>query len=121
MKLAAVFIVVSFVLLPLACKADYDITEVASQEYLGEIHHHGTEAVEQDSVIEESHEYDVSGIAVSERHVHDAGQRNHGTAWLFNQPWAASFIWGKMARDAVILLILAAAVLLVSGYRRKHR
>lgn len=126
MKLTAVLIIVSFMLLSLACKADYDIAEVASQEYLGATHHHGTddsghEEVEQDSVNEESHVHDTSGIAGTDRHVHDAGQRNHGTAWFFNQPWAASFIWGKMVRDAVILLILAAAVLLVSGYRRKHR
>ncbi|MCD4776140.1 MAG: hypothetical protein K8S15_08860 [Candidatus Aegiribacteria sp.] len=126
MKPAAVLIIVFFVLLSLACKTDYDIAEVASQEYLGATHHHEThdsdhEAVEQDSVDDENHEDDASGIAGTDRHVHDAGQRNHGTGWFFNQPWAASFIWGKMIRDTVILLALAAAVLLVSGYRRKHR
>lgn len=127
MKLAAVFIIVSFMLLSLSCKADYDIAEVASQEYMHETHHHDEthdtehEAVDQDSVNDESHEHDASGITGTDRHVHGAGQRNHGTAWFFNQPWAASFIWGKMVRDAVILLILAAAILLVSGYRRKHR
>ena len=127
MKLAAVFIIVSFMLLSLSCKADYDIAEVASQEYLGDTHHHDEthdtehEAVEQDSLHQESHEQDTLGITGTDRHVHGSGQRNHGTAWFFNQPWAASFIWGKMVRDSVILLILAAVILFVSGYRRKHR
>jgi hypothetical protein len=47
-------------------------------------------------------------------HQHDAGARNHGTEWFFNQPWAASFIWPKMLRDSVLLAALAAAIYLVS-------
>ena len=53
-------------------------------------------------------------------HLHEAGQRNHGTEWFFNQPWAARFIWGKMVRDSVILIALAAGILFLSRYRRKR-
>ncbi len=139
MKLTVV-ILISAVLLSLACKADYDIEEVAPPEHLGTDHHdeldecehedaehvesdheHEAETAEPGSVHEESHEIDVSEISGSNRHVHDAGQRNHGTGWFFNQPWAASFIWGKMLRDSLILLVLAAVILFVSGYRRKHQ
>jgi len=139
MKLTVVILVIA-VLLSLACKADYDIKEVASPEHLGAHHHHehdeceheDTEHVESDheheeeisepgSVHEESHEHDAFEMSGSERHVHGEGERNHGTGWFFNQPWAASFIWGKMIRDSAILLILTAVILLVSGYRRKHQ
>lgn len=130
MKLA-VIVLTSIILLSLACKMDYDIEEVARQEHMGAAHNHETddhdheheaEAAEHDSEHEESHEHDTtSGLTGSHRHVHDAGERNHGTGWFFNQPWAASFIWGKMVRDAVILLVLAAVIIFVSGYRRKHQ
>ncbi|MCK4806117.1 MAG: hypothetical protein KAT09_00650 [Candidatus Aegiribacteria sp.] len=129
MKLTAV-ILITAVLLSLACKADYDIKEVAPPEHLGLEHHHEhdetdheheAETVELGSVHDESHEHDVSEISGSNRHVHDAGERSHCTGWFFNQPWAASFIWGKMVRDAVILLVLSAVILFVSGYRRKHQ
>lgn len=129
MKLTVV-ILTAAVLLSLACKADYDIEEIAPPEHLGTNHHHEhdesdheheAETDDPGSVHEESHEHDVSEIAGSSRHVHAAGQRNHGTGWFFNQPWAAGFIWGKMLRDAVILLVLSAVILLASGYRRKHQ
>ncbi len=140
MKLSAVILVTAVVLLLLTCKTDYDITEVASPEHLGtdhphehdecehedaehgeSDHEHDAETVETGSVHDESLEHDASGISGSDRHVHSTGERNHGTEWLFNQPWAASFIWGKMVRDSVILLILAAAILFASGYRRKRK
>lgn len=137
MKLTTVFCITA-ALLSLTCKVDYDIQEVAPSEHLGADHQHDeygqehaehgepdheheAEIVESGSVNEESHELDVSDISGSSRHVHDAGVRNHGTAWFFNQPWAASFIWGKMVRDTVILLALSAIILFVSGYRRKHQ
>lgn len=127
-----VAVLVTAVLLPMACKTDYDIEEVASSEYLGTDHHdehdecddsdheHDADTVEPGSVHQESDEHDSSEITGSDRHVHEAGARNHGTGWFFNQPWAATFIWGKMVRDSVILLILAAAILVVSGYLRKR-
>lgn len=136
MKPGAV-IIIAAVLLSMACKADYDITEVASPEHLGTDQHHEhddcehedaetdhvheAETAEPDSLHEEFTDQDVAEISGSSRHVHDAGERNHGTGWFFNQPWAATFVWGKMVRDSVILLILSAVLLLVSGYRRKHR
>ena len=139
MKLT-VTVLMTVVLLSMACKTDYDIEEVASSEFLGTGHHdehdeceiedaehpeseheHETNAVEPDSLQEQTDEHDALGISGSDRHLHDPGARNHGTAWFFNQPWAATFIWGKMVRDTVILLLIAAAVLFVSGYRRKRR
>ena len=111
-----------------ACKTDYDIEEVAPSEHLGTGHHddcdeheHETDTADPGSVHEESDEYDALEISGSNRHVHEEGLRNHGTGWFFNQPWAASFIWGKMVRDIVILLVLSAAILFVSGYRRKRK
>lgn len=114
------------IILAVSCRTDYDIEEVASDQYLGRDHTHsdscqvcGEEEIgEHDHHHEEEVEHDLAG---SERHVHGAGERNHGTEWFFNQPWAATFIWGKMIRDSVILIVLAAAVALASGYRRKHR
>lgn len=129
---------VTAVLLSMACKMDYDIEEVATPEYLGTDlhdehdecddaehpdHEHEHEADSAATVLlhDESDDHDVLEITGSDRHVHDAGERNHGTGWFFNQPWAATFIWGKMLRDIVILLVLSAAVLFVSGHRRKRR
>ncbi len=124
------------------CRIDYDIEEVAPPEHLGEIHEHdhtGAETEEEhhdhDSDTaevcpvcgeihdqENVHEYDSTAISGSNRHVHEAGARNHGTEWFFNQPWGARFIWSKMIRDTVILVILAALILLASRYRlRKKR
>lgn len=100
------------------CRTDYDIEEVASPEHLGETHEHDHAHAE----TEENHEHDNAEISGSNRHVHEAGMRNPGTAWFFNQPWAAGFVWSKMIRDSVILLIMAAVVLLASSFRlRKKR
>ena len=140
MKLTVAFLISALLVLP-ACRTDYDIQEVASPQHLGTDHnddcdecdhenaehsesdheHHDADTAEPDSLQEESDEHNASVISGSDRHVHDAGQRNHGTGWFFNQPWAASFIWGKMIRDSVILLVLSAAVVIVSGYLRKRR
>jgi hypothetical protein len=115
------------VILLSACRTDYDIEEVASQEFLGHDHAHedSCEICGEEGATEGEHDHreseDVHDPAESERHVHEAGVRNHGTEWFFNQPWAASFIWGKMVRDSVILVILAAAVTILSGCRRKNR
>ncbi len=123
------------------CRIDYDIEEVAPPEHLGETHEHDhtqtgiedhQDHVPDDAEVcpvcgeihdqEHVREHDSTGISGSDRHVHEAGVRNHGTGWFFNQPWAARFIWNKMIRDSVILLFLAAIVLLVSLYRlRKKR
>lgn len=93
------------------CRIDYDVEEVATPEHLGETHEH-----------DHVHEHDSTAVSGSNRHVHEAGARNHGTEWFFNQPWGARFIWSKMIRDTVILVILAALILLASRYRlRKKR
>ena len=105
-------LIIVFTLISLTgCRIDYDIEEVASTEYLGETHEH-----------EHVHEHDSTAISGTDRHVHEAGARNHGTEWFFNQPWAASFIWSKMIRDSAILFILTAIILLASRYRlrKKH-
>ncbi|MCK5115197.1 MAG: hypothetical protein KAR44_01270 [Candidatus Aegiribacteria sp.] len=139
MKWIAVTLITA-VLLSMACKTDYDIEEVATPQHLGtdyhedcdecepedadqthEEHEHETDIADPGSVYEETDELDVLETSGSDRHVHEEGERNHGTGWFFNQPWAASFIWGKMFRDIIILLLLSAAILLVSGYRRKRQ
>ena len=124
------------------CRIDYDIEEVAPPEYLGETHEHDHDHVHTETEDhhehvpdaaevcpvygeiheqEHAHEYDSTAISGSDRHVHEAGVKNHGTGWFFNQPWAAKFIWRKMIRDSVILLILAAIILLVSRYRLRKK
>ncbi len=100
------------------CRTDYDIEEVAPAEFLESSAHDGhaheeaaSDGIDSSSVdehVEESH----AG------HVHDAGARNHGTQWFFNQPWAAPFVWGKLVRDALIFLLLAVVVFVVTGRRK---
>jgi hypothetical protein len=103
-------------------RADYDIGEVAPEDHLtGEAGQH-----EHDHHHEHAdghHEHDEAGLSGSagSRHVHEAGVRNHGTEWFFNQPWAARFIWGKLARDSAVLLLLAAAVLWASRLAGRRR
>jgi hypothetical protein len=106
---------------------NYDIEEVAPAEFLsGEEechdpecadashdHEHGEEdhdhAVDEHTHGEEDHDHAEAGDLEHDLglHTHGAGVRNHGTQWFFNQPWAASFVWGKMLRDSIILLVLA--------------
>lgn len=107
-----------FLLLPAGCRTDYDIEEVAPSEHLDEEQAHD----DHDHLLEEhDHEDEDAGLTGSDRHVHESGERNHGTEWFFNQPWAASFIWGKMLRDSLILLVLAAAITILSGRRSRQR
>ena len=124
----------AFILLSTAgCRVDYDIDEVAPEEFHGDTHaedaahSHDIHECEETSH-EESHSvhHDSAGSASAEqqltepgRHVHEAGERNHGTEWFFNQPWAARFIWDKMIRDSVILLVLAGSILFISRIRRR--
>jgi len=142
MKLTVFLLIVFIALLIPSCRTDYDIVEAASQ-HTSEEHDHGTEDIqvchdcgephesddtshvhesdEHMPVIQDTDEHDPSAFIGSDRHSHETGSRNHGTEWFFNQPWAARFIWSKMVRDAIILFLLAAAITLVSGYRRKRR
>lgn len=46
---------------------------------------------------------------------HDQGVIDGETIWFFTQPWAADWFWGKLLRDSLILLALAAAVTVISG------
>jgi len=92
-------------------KVDYDIAEVAPEEHLTGEHEERPQDGHDHSG--DDGEGEIYG-AVEHRHHHEPGVRNHGTQWFFNQPWAASFIWDKIVRDSVILLVLAAAVLLFS-------
>ena len=96
--------------------ADYDIDEVASPEFLDEEvheHHHEHAQVE---VHDDEHDLEDTHTGL---HHHDTGVRNHGTQWFFNQPWSASFVWGKMLRDSAVLLVLAAALFLFPRLKRK--
>jgi len=122
-------LVISLLSLMSSCRTDYDIGEVAPESFEGEAcdHSHTGQAGPEDEHSEhrhsEEHEQgsDTEGLSGSEMHFHEPGQRNHGTAWFFNQPWAASFVWGKMLRDSVVLVVLALTVYLGSGYRRRRR
>jgi len=112
---------------------NYDIEEVAPAAYLsGEddactdpSHHHeeGEEGHGGDEHGEEAGHGDESVIDdhPAGMHIHGTGVRNHGTQWFFNQPWAASFVWGKMLRDGIILLVLALSVALLPVILRKRR
>ncbi len=120
MKLIFVFAI--FTLLCFAgCFKDYDIAEVAPDDYLDQEHHHHDEACEEcgedggESLEDIHHE----GDSTPSGHNHGAGVRNHGTQWFFNQPWAAPFIWSKLARDGVIFLLLAAVIFLITGRKRR--
>lgn len=123
MRTRAVSICLSLVFLSFTgCRTDYDIADVAPEEHLesGAHHDHHAHETEHDhdhsfgEEMEEAHEGGPSG------HAHSAGNRNHGTQWFFNQPWAAPFVWGKLFRDALIFLTLAAIILLATGRRRKR-
>ncbi|MCK5133935.1 MAG: hypothetical protein KAR40_17520 [Candidatus Sabulitectum sp.] len=104
------------------CRTDYDIADVAPEEHLeSEDHHdhdhdHEHENEHEHSIDEEMEEAHAEGPS---GHVHGAGERNHGTQWFFNQPWAAPFIWGKLFRDALTFLFLAVGIFLVTRRRRK--
>lgn len=52
-------------------------------------------------------------------HRHPAGERNHGTEWFFNQPWATPERWRFLARDSLVLAAAAGGVMLLSGIRRR--
>jgi hypothetical protein len=108
----------SCVLLPagmIACApaGDYDIAEVAPDSFTGAGGHDHDEAGPDHAGVDSAVHETETGL-----HLHPAGERNHGTTWFFNQPWAATFVWGKMLRDSVVLLALAGGVSLASSRRR---
>jgi hypothetical protein len=117
-RFAKLFLVPA-VLLYCGCFEDYDVEEVAPAEFLGgecshDDHNHIDDSLA--SVDEETQGAHDSGPS---DHEHAAGERNHGTQWLFNQPWAAPFIWGKLAWDGIMFLGLAVLIILVSGRRKR--
>ena len=118
-------ILTSVTLLIAGCteKIDYDIEDVAPAEHLrGEDEHLHTGEEIHDECCTDVHEEtdELEGIHAGV-HQHESGMRNHGTEWFFNQPWAASFVWGKMMRDTVILLLLATALFLIPLFRRRKQ
>ncbi len=138
MRAPAVIISAALLLAVAGCfdRVDYDVAEVAPEEHLGEDHDHDHEhghAGEADHAHDHEHTGDcdhghddgdgeaqapdsvtAGRLSGGGMHIHEPGERNHGTQWLFNQPWAAPFIWPKIVRDILILLALAGAVLLAS-------
>lgn len=106
------------------CVEDYDVSEVAPASHLDEEQHAGHEDSDTCEECEDGHSREGADVlqAGSESpsgHSHGAGVRNHGTQWFFNQPWAAPFIWGKLARDGLIFLVLAGIIITVTGWRRR--
>lgn len=113
---------VTLVIFSSGCLEDYDVAEVAPAEYLDQEHHH--EHDETCTECDEGHGESVDGIqqagsSTPSGHNHAAGIRNHGTQWFFNQPWAAPFIWGKLARDGGIFLGLACLIFFLTGRKRR--
>jgi hypothetical protein len=107
-------------LLAAGCGLNYDVAEVAPEEHLGEdpcVHDHHDHSCghDHDHDHEECHPQELGPSG----HSHAPGDRNHGTEWLFNQPWAARFFWGKLTRDASIFLGLAVILFIASGKRRR--
>lgn len=113
-----------------ACVEDYDIAEVAPAEHLESGEHAGHDHEDGESCEESAHTGDEDGADIHSEmhdehaggpsgHAHAAGNRNHGTQWFFNQPWAAPFIWGKLARDGAVFLALAAVLFFVTGRRKR--
>ncbi|PIE51987.1 hypothetical protein CSA37_08940 [Candidatus Fermentibacteria bacterium] len=88
----------------------------------GDSHDHNDECTceacsgHSNGVHEEQHEEFSSGPS---GHLHASGDRNHGTQWFFNQPWAAPFIWSKLLRDGAIFLVLSVVLFFLT--RRKNR
>ncbi len=141
------FIGITFSLIMLlftGCRTDYDISEVAPQDFLdSESHadhdHAPGEACTHEEVLLDEHVEDPHaghdhapgepcnneesiGEHVEDSHAghnHAAGTRNHGTQWFFNQPWAAPFIWGKLFRDGAIFLTLGIVIFIITGRRRR--
>jgi hypothetical protein len=111
-------------------RLDYDIEEVAPAEFLSTEDEHDHETC---TIDEHDHDHQEAGQAapldsttLTETHdmgvhLHDAGVRNHGTQWFFNQPWAASFVWDKMLRDSIILLVLAVSVFFIPRLWKKRK
>lgn len=104
-----------------SCQTDYDVAEVAPSEHLDVEHPAGPEQAEDETCEECDSEHSIDEQVEDSHagHNHAQGSRNHGTQWFFNQPWAAPFIWGKLFRDAAIFLVLAVAVFIISGRKRR--
>ncbi len=121
MRMCTLFI--SLVLLAfVGCRTDYDIADIAPTEHLESAEHHGHDHDHEhvDGETGDEHSVDEHVEDSHAGHAHSSGNRNHGTQWFFNQPWAAPFIWGKLFRDALIFLGLAAGIFLITGRRRKR-
>jgi len=119
MKLLCFLLMISAILM-CGCYEDYDVEEVAPSEHLVSTEGHDCsddEPGEHSPIDETSPEASVPGH--SSGHSHGVGERNHGTQWFFNQPWAAPFIWGKLARDGSVFLALSVVIFLVSGRRKR--
>jgi hypothetical protein len=126
------FITGAALLLFIACRTDYDVAEVAPQNFLDSENlsaqtpeHDQTGGTADEECNEEAAGQTIGTEMEAEQaggpsgHSHGSGDRNHGTQWFFNQPWAAPFIWGKLIRDGLIFLTLAAGIFFFSGWRRK--
>jgi hypothetical protein len=108
------------VFIALSCH-DYDISDVVDDSYV----------FARDSIVSTRLPSDAdtgivfhksAGLASrsnSSSPMHAPGQRNMSTAWFFNQPWAARFIWKKMLRDSIVLLVISFVIVFLS--RQKER
>jgi hypothetical protein len=122
MKAVLPVLLITVILSGCSESVNYDIEEVAPAEFIsGEEEPH-----DEETCTHPGHDHD-HGEEAEEivhdlgLHQHGAGIRNHGTEWFFNQPWAATFVWGKMLRDSIILLILAVSLYLLPRLMRKRK
>ena len=117
MRETGLIILVFTMVTSLSCQ-DYDISEVVEDSYLFRRDSIDAEPSQCNtrlpSVFELSDSLTESASANRGSPMHAPGQRNMSTAWFFNQPWAATFIWGKMVRDSLLLLVLAFVIVFIT-------
>lgn len=117
MRKTGLLILVFAMVTSLSCQ-DYDISEVVEDSYLFSRDSIDAEPSLRNTrlfcELEISDSLTESASANRGSPMHAPGQRNTSTAWFFNQPWAATFIWGKMVRDSLLLLGLAFVVVFIT-------
>ena len=121
MRKTGLLILVFAMVTLLSCQ-DYDISEVVEDSYM-----FSRDSIDAESSIcntrlpselEFSDSQTESTATKRGSPMHAPGQRNMSTAWFFNQPWAATFVWGKMIRDSLLLLVLAFVIVFATRPKR---
>lgn len=120
MRKTGLLILVFAMVTSLSCQ-DYDISEVVEDSYLFSRDSIDAEPSLCNTLLPSELEFSDSlteSAAKRGSPMHAPGQRNMSTAWFFNQPWAATFIWGKIVRDSLLLLVLAFVIIFITRPRK---